>query len=125
MKSCHYDHIFFYNLYFRSSRHVRQRPWVQIPLKSRNFFRVNLQLLKLQLPLRRSHLHLKFVFLQFTSSFYAELLRWILYRWCYTGRLERTIFSETQGSIIVATLFQMATTLFQPCNTLLRKKLSL
>ena len=33
---------------------LKQRPWVRIPLRSRNFFRVNLQLLKLQLPLRRS-----------------------------------------------------------------------
>ena len=35
-----------------------QRPWVWIPLKSWNFFQVNLQLLKLQLPLQWSYLHL-------------------------------------------------------------------
>ena len=34
------------------------RPWVRIPLKSRNFFRVNLQL-----PLRRPYLHLNLYFL--------------------------------------------------------------
>ena len=35
---------------------LRQRPWVRIPLKYQKFFRVDLQLLKLQLRLRRSHL---------------------------------------------------------------------
>ena len=35
---------------------LRQRPWVRIPLNYQNFFRVDLQLLKLQLRLRRSHL---------------------------------------------------------------------
>ena len=47
-------------------------PWVRITLKSRNFFRVNLQFLKLQLPLRRPHLRLKFVFSQFTSSSFKD-----------------------------------------------------
>ena len=44
-------------------------PWVRIPLKSRNCFRVTLQLLKLQLPLQRS-----FVFPQFTSPFQEYIL---------------------------------------------------
>ena len=35
---------------------LSQRPWVRIPLNYQNFFRVDLQLLKLQLRLRRSHL---------------------------------------------------------------------
>ena len=35
---------------------LRQRPWVRIPLNYRNFFPVDLQLLKLQLRLRRSYL---------------------------------------------------------------------
>ena len=35
---------------------LRQRPWVRIPLNYRNFFPVGLQLLKLQLRLRRSYL---------------------------------------------------------------------
>ena len=37
-------------------------------LKSRNLFRVNLQLLKLQLPLRRLYLHLNVYFRKFTPS---------------------------------------------------------
>ena len=44
--------------YTWSTAALTQRPWVQIPLKSWNCFRVNLQLLKLQLPLQRSCLHL-------------------------------------------------------------------
>ena len=44
-------------------------PWVRIPLKSRNCFRVTLHLLKLQLPLQRS-----FVFPQFTSPFQEYIL---------------------------------------------------
>ena len=39
---------------------LTQRPWVRIPLKFRIFFQINLQLLKLQLPLRRSYLHAQF-----------------------------------------------------------------
>ena len=35
---------------------LRQTPWVRIPLNYRNFFPVDLQLLKLQLRLRRSYL---------------------------------------------------------------------
>jgi len=35
---------------------LRQRPWVRIPLNYRNFFPVDLQLLKLQLRRRRSYL---------------------------------------------------------------------
>ena len=96
------DHIFIWNLYFRSSHHLHvsllsrvkmnstnwptPNAWVFIaqmvehcsanaeamgsnPIEvPKNFFRVNLQLLKLQLPLRWSYLHLKLVFQQFTSS---------------------------------------------------------
>ena len=43
----------------QSTAALTQRPWVRFPLKSPIFFfRDNLQLLKLQLPLRRSYLHL-------------------------------------------------------------------
>ena len=41
-----------------STAALTQRPWVRIPLKFRKLFAVYLQLLKLQLPLRRSYLHL-------------------------------------------------------------------
>jgi len=40
--------------------YIESRPIVEYILKFRNFFRVNLQLLKLQLPLGRSYLHLNF-----------------------------------------------------------------
>ena len=53
-------------------------PSVRIPLKSRNFFRVNLHLLKLQLPLRRPHLPLKFVFSHFTSSSFKDIYLFLL-----------------------------------------------
>ena len=42
-----------------STAALTQRLWVRIPLESRNFVRVYLHLLKLQLPLRLSYLHLK------------------------------------------------------------------
>ena len=48
---------------------LTQRPWVLIPLRSRkNFFRVNLQLLKIAVTIAQSYLYLKLVFQQFTSS---------------------------------------------------------
>ena len=46
-------------------------------------------------------------------------------RSCYTRQLAATIFSATQGCIIVATLFRMVVTLFQYCIAVLRKKSSL
>ena len=42
------------SLYGYSTAALTQRPWVRIPLRSRNFFLVNLQLLQLGLLLRRS-----------------------------------------------------------------------
>ena len=44
-----------------STAALTQRPWVRIPLKSRKFFAVYLQLLKLQLPMQRSYLHLTII----------------------------------------------------------------
>ena len=55
---------------------VIAKPWVRIPLKAWIvFFRLNLQLLKLQFQLQWSHLWISSVFSQFKlTSFHAEIL---------------------------------------------------
>ena len=51
-----------------------QRSWVQILLKSQNFFRIYLQFLKLQLPMWQSDLHLKKVILSVETVLFIRVV---------------------------------------------------
>ena len=88
---------------------LTQRPWVPIPLKSRNVFQVYSQLLKLQLPLRWSYPHLKFVFLQFTSS--TRIWGSLQGQSAHSGLKENNFFFSDTPSFDITHLLQVAFTI--------------